>query len=355
MPMPAGIAPVATPGSSLQELPTLPAAELPASGEAATQIAMDPTLPDAIEGYQRSYLLGTGGMATVYVGTRGEERVAIKVTRRQVDDTRALERALREAKAAAKVHHPNVLGLKSVGLLPDGRPYLITELLEGSPLDVLLAKHLQLPWPSVVAVLDDVAAALEATHAQGVVHRDLKPGNVFIARGPEDVRARLLDFGLALLGQPGQAAPQTSMKQVPGTAEYSSPEQARGEALDAASDLYTLGVLAFELASGKLPFEADSSTGVLRMHANVSAPPLKRAAPDVPAALARLVDALLAKHVAERPQSATEVRERLSQVQVRDDADAPELLGEHLRSWRERRRVVVRPSVLERLLSKFRS
>jgi serine/threonine-protein kinase len=335
-----------------EEVQTVPVAELVAH-DAKTKIAMDPTLPDVIEGYRLSYVLGSGGMATVYLALKGDERVAVKVARRGANDARTVDRALREAFASTKARHPNVLQVKSTGLLPDGRPYLVTELLEGDPLDILLAQHQRLPWPCVVAILDDVAAALDAAHAQGVVHRDLKPGNVFLARDQHGVRAVLLDFGLALLGQPGQPAPQTTTEKVPGTAEYSSPEQARGEALDAASDLYTLGVMAFELLSGKLPFRADTPTAVLRLHANVEAPPLRSVAPEVPARVAKLIDALLAKRVSLRPRSGAEVRERLALVDIAPGLQGPALLGEHLASWRSRRPAP--PRLFARLLAKFRT
>jgi serine/threonine protein kinase len=347
MPMPAA----ANDRISPDDLPTAPAADLVAH-DAKTRIAMDPTLPDRVEGYTLSYVLGTGGMATVYLGEKGRERVAVKVARRGASDARTIGRALREAKASMRAKHPNVAELKSAGLLPDGRPYLITELLEGEPLDALLLQHKRLPWPFVVAIIGDVAAALEAAHAAGVVHRDLKPGNVFISRGRGAVRAKLLDFGLALLGEPGEAAPQTSSEKIPGTAEYSSPEQAQGHALAAASDLYSAGVLAFELCAGTLPFRADTGSAVLRMHVFVEAPKLKSVAADVPGPLARLVDALLEKEPQRRPKSAAELCLRLAAISLDGHESAGGLLGEHLLSYMER---TPTPSLWARLVSKFRT
>ena len=317
------------------EPPTEPASFV-ASQEAKTRVAMDPTLPDAVDGWRLGYVVGTGGNASIYQAERQGQRAAVKVARRGNDDPRLVERALTEAKASSRVAHPNVLEVKGGGLLPDGRPYLVTELLEGEPLDLVLARRRSLPWPVAVAVLDDVAAALEATHSMGVVHRDLKPGNVFLARGGGAVRAKLLDFGLALLGAPGQQLAQTSASSVPGTPEYVSPEQARGEALDEKSDLYALGVVAFELLAGALPFSAPSGTGLLRLHAFVPAPPLAERA-EVPEALSRLVDAMLQKDVSRRPATAAAVRAALARVRVpREPHDGLE--GALLDSWLERER-----------------
>jgi len=317
------------------ELPTEPASFV-ASPDAQTRIAMDPTLPDTVDGWRLGHVVGTGGNATVYHATRGGHRAAVKVTKRGADDPRLVERALKEATAASLVAHPNVVEVKSAGLLPDGRPYLVTELLEGEPLDHVLAERRSLPWPVAVAVLDDAAAALEAVHARGIVHRDVKPANVFLARAGETVRAKLLDFGLALLGAPGQPVPQTGTGAVPGTPEYASPEQARGAALDAASDLYALGVVTFELLAGALPFQARSGSGLLRLHAWAPAPPIGEIA-DVPARLARLVDAMLQKDVARRPASAAAVRRELRSVRVpREVHDG--IWGALLFSWLARER-----------------
>jgi serine/threonine-protein kinase len=193
----------------------------------------------------------------------------------------------------------------------------------------------RLPWPCAVAIVDDVAHALEAAHRRGIIHRDVKPGNIYLARRASDVRAMLIDFGLALLGEPGQPVPQSDVQVVPGTPEYSSPEQARGEALDPHNDLYALGVTAYELVSGRLPFQAPTSSGVLRLQAYVPAPPLLDAA-DVPVSLARLIDALLRKDPRARPDSAQALSAILSRLPA-PDLRLEGILAEHYSAWRARR------------------
>ncbi len=316
--------------------PATEPASFVASQEAKTRVAMDPTLPDAVEGWRIGYVVGTGGGSTIYQAEKQGRRAAVKVAKRSNDDPRLIERALAEAKASSLAAHPNVVQVFGAGLLPDGRPYLVTELLEGEGLDRLLARRRSFAWPVAVAMLDDVAAALEAAHARGVVHRDVKPGNVFVSKADGGVRAKLLDFGLALLGRPGQSVPQTDVQKVPGTPEYASPEQARGDALDAASDLYALGVVAFELLAGALPFQSATGSGLLELHAWAEAPPLGEVA-DVPDGLGRLVDAMLQKDVSRRPPTAAAVRQLLAKLPA--PASTYEgIEGALYASWRERER-----------------
>lgn len=318
---------------------------------APTRVVADPLLPDVIDGLRIEYVAGSGGMATVYRAK--DERlgtaVAVKVMKRSaLGDPRALDRALREATAAARVQHPGIATVLRSGQLPDGRPWLATPFLEGRSLAALAEQHDSLPWQLVVPVLDGLASVLGAAHAVGVVHRDVKPANVFCVKNTDgSVTVKLLDFGLALLGEAGAPVPQTSAHSVAGTADFVAPEQALGRALDARADLYALGITAFQLLSGAVPFSDLTGTAVMRRHVFDDAPRLRGLGVDLPRRLDALVHRLLAKHPDDRPASTDEVRAALDplrfapppgdgllEVLARGWARAhPPSLGARLKAW----------------------
>lgn len=279
-----------------------------------TRLVADPLLPDVLGGYRLDFVIGAGGMGTVYrahderVGTP----VAVKVMKRKaLDDPHAIDRSLREIAAVSRVHHPAVNPVLQHGQLGDGRVWFASPFLEGRGLDALLLERRRLAWPLVVPVLAEVAGALAAAHGAGVVHRDVKPGNIFLSRQSDgSVLVKLLDFGLALLGDPAVGVPQTSVHSVSGTAAFVAPEQALGQSVGAAADLYALGITAFLLLTGRPPFSAGSNTAVMRRQVFDEAPPVGTEA-DVPRALERLVGALLAKRPRDRPASASAVRDAL--------------------------------------------
>jgi serine/threonine-protein kinase len=293
---------------------TEPAAAI--AHDAATRLASDPLLPDVVGGFRLEFVTGSGGMGTVY--RAHDERTgavaAVKVMKRAAShDPRVVQRAMRELEASSRVKHPSVVALLASGTLPDGRPWIATEFLEGKPLDLLLASHRQLPWELVVPVLGAIAEALNAAHAAGVVHRDVKPANVFVTDAGE---VKLIDFGLALLGDAEEGIPQTSAQSMAGTADFVAPEQALGLALDARSDLYALGITAFQLLTGRLPFSAANTTAILRRQVFEEAPDVRAKRPDVPRALAALVASLLAKKPMDRPGTAREVHARLQAMAI---------------------------------------
>lgn len=207
--------------------------------------------------YEILGLLGTGGMGEVYRArdTRLDRTVAVKVSKQQFT-----ERFEREARTVGAVNHPNICTLHDVG--PD---YLVMEYVEGAP-----AKA-PVPVEQVMQYALQIADGVAAAHAKGIVHRDLKPGNIFVTA---DGRIKILDFGLAL----AQAAPSASDSTVtrpltdPGTAAYMSPEQARGETVDARCDLWAIGVILYELLTGSRPFEG--STQAVIFEAILSKPPI---------------------------------------------------------------------------------
>src|SRR5262245_12723277 len=284
----------------------------PACGAAGSLVGR--TIGDfAIEG-----VIGSGSFGTVYRGRQlGLDRpAAIKVPSFEIAaDPVQARRFAREARAAARIVHPGVVAIYAVGELDDGRPYLAMQLIEGEPLDRILAAG---PVPALRAlrIVRGVASALSETHAADVIHRDLKPSNVMWRRDRNgDDRITLVDFGIAVC-RPGHAdASRLTSNGLIGTPHYMSPELAQGENVDGRADLYALGCLLFELTTGTTPF-AGSGFEVLLAHLGRQAPrPTERHA-DVPVIVDRLVEQLMQKRPDDRPASADAV------VALLDDAIA---------------------------------
>jgi eukaryotic-like serine/threonine-protein kinase len=321
--------------------------------------------------------IGAGGMGEVYrvLDTRLEREVALKL----VSDSYLVadlgsgspsptpgyptptptphsashashERFLREARSAATLNHPNVCAIYDTGE-QDGRPYLVMELLRGETLKRHLAKaggH-GLPTEEVVAFAQQAAAAIAAAHAKGIIHRDIKPANLFVVDGPRGKRQiKVLDFGLAkkqaglavadtrtydLQGNgsldetgvgPGTATMElTSPGSAVGTVSYMSPEQARGSPLDARTDLFSLGTVIYEMATGKTPFGGGSTADVFVALLREDPPPVSKINPAMPRQLDAIVAKLLAKDVALRYASAEELQEDLEDVSVGGGAVPP--------------------------------
>ncbi len=284
----------------------------PFDGEPLEESAWDPGA-DALIGtvvdgrYEVLSVLGEGGMGTVYrVRHKALERpLALKALRRDLskDDDLPI-RFIQEAKAAAAVEHPNVVQITDFGTLATGQPYFVMELLEGDALSTLIREKERLSPSRAVGVSIQVAEALSAAHAAGVVHRDLKPDNVNVRRvGSHDV-VKVLDFGLAKLAG---ASRLTRAGMVFGTPHYMSPEQAAGEPSDHRVDIYALGVMLFEMLTGRLPFEADTFTGVLAMHMYME-PPSPSSIVGVPlGGVEEIVKKCMAKKPAERYATMTDL------------------------------------------------
>ncbi len=249
--------------------------------------------------------LGEGGMATVYSAKHPliGKRVAVKVISRALSgQAEAVERFLQEARCANQIGHPNIVDVFNWGTLADGRCYFIMEWLQGRS----LAAYIDSCTLSLVDKIDSliqICDALEAAHAHGVVHRDLKPDNIFLV--PMSGRrklVKLLDFGLAKLTAPGELAPRlTRTGLTMGTPEYISPEQARGRNVDHRTDIYALGVLAYELFLGRLPFIADSAADILALHLKAEVPAPVLFWPEIPNELEELILGLMKKDPADRP------------------------------------------------------
>ncbi|MFT3700671.1 MAG: serine/threonine-protein kinase [Kofleriaceae bacterium] len=253
--------------------------------------------------------LGGGAFGTVYRGRQlGLDRVvAIKVPTHQIAaDPVMAKRFAREARSAAKINHPGVVAIHAVGELPDSRPYLVMQFVEGVGLDHILADGPVTPVRAL-RIVRAVASALSDTHAAGIIHRDLKPSNIMWQRDRNgDDRLTIVDFGIAA-SKPGTAdASRLTANGLIGTPHYMSPEQAHGEQVDARSDLYALGCLLFELVTNKTPFEG-SAYEVLLAHLGKQPPEPSDILADLPEVIDGLCGQLMQKKPEDRPQTADEV------------------------------------------------
>ena len=251
--------------------------------------------------YRMEAPLAAGGMGDVWAARDLllDRAVAVKVLGRALaDDARAAERLRREARAAGRLEHPNIARVLDLGE-HDGRPYLVMELLEGESLAARIDRTGPLPPDEAARIVAAVADALEAAHQAGVVHRDVKPGNVFLTAAGE---VKVLDFGIA------SAAGDTTITTgaLIGTAAYLAPERALGHRATPAADIYALGVILYELLAGHRPFTADSDVELAIAHVNADPPPLTEAAPAAPPSLAAACHQALAKDPRARPGSAAE-------------------------------------------------
>jgi serine/threonine-protein kinase len=261
-------------------------------------------------------LIARGGMAEVYYGTHTtlNRPVAIKVLLAHLEENQDLKtRFEREARVLAGLRHPNLVQIYDFDVI-DGQPFIVMEYVNGPTLDTYLrALHTsggRLALPQIGRLLAMLAAALDYAHSKGVVHRDIKPANVLISSKsgtvvpgqllPDDTEPVLTDFGLLLLTD---ASARSISGTIAGTPAYMSPEQARGERVDSRSDLYSLGVMLYEMLAGKVPFEADTSMGVLMKHIQEPPPPI----PDLPIALQNVLDRVLTKRPSDRYDSAREL------------------------------------------------
>jgi serine/threonine protein kinase len=258
--------------------------------------------------YELGVALGSGGMAEVFEAFDRSlgRRVAVKFLKADLPDPRARERFEREARTAASFTHANAVTVYDVG--DDGqRPYIVMELVEGRTLADLLAEQGQLPPNAAARITDEVLAALGAAHDRGLVHRDVKPGNVLITR---DGLVKLADFGIAKAASDATAG-LTATGQVMGTPKYLSPEQAAGRGATPRSDLYSTGVVLYEMLAGEPPFTGDTPVVLALAHQQAPVPPLSDRCPGLPHALLATVERALEKDPAARYPDATAMRTAL--------------------------------------------
>jgi eukaryotic-like serine/threonine-protein kinase len=257
--------------------------------------------------------LGTGACANVYLARESslQRLVAVKVLRPQVAADDVLRRRFeREAQSAARITHPNVTAIYRVGRLRDEVPYIVMEYVEGRTLADVIESGVQLDAAGAREVLASIGSALAAAHDQGIVHRDVRPGNVLMDRNG---RAVLGDFGIAALLDTGASAPSrlTTAGMRLGDTRYMSPEQIRGDPVVEQSDVYAFGVLATELLTGAGPFGRRSEAAMMAAHLKEEPKKLRETLPSADTALTSLIDACLSKDPHRRPL-ARDIRTRLS-------------------------------------------
>ena len=274
--------------------------------------------------YKLEAKLGSGGMSTVYLArdTTLDRQVAVKVMHREMSEQAdQLERFRQEARAVAKLSHPNVVAVIDAGE-DGGHPYIVFEYVEGETLKQRINRVGALDAQEALAYAIEVARGLTVAHARNMVHRDIKPQNVLI---DSEGRAKLTDFGISRqLEQDGM----TATGRVLGTTDYVAPEQAMGHPVDQRSDIYSLGVVLYEMLVGQVPFHADSQVGVAMKHVNEELPDVQQRRPELSAAAAMVVERATAKDPDQRYQQVGELIDDLSTALEVEAARAGSTTGE---------------------------
>ncbi len=308
-------------------LETLPARLAPTEPRGSGASTADPLLGRSVGHYRIEGRLGSGGMGVVYRArdTRLEREVALKFLPPHLGlDPGAKDRFLAEARAAAALEHPAICTVHEIEESEDGRLFIAMACYEGETLEQRIARG-PLPMADAVAIATRIASGLAAAHARGVVHRDVKPGNVMLTA---DGGVKLLDFGLAKVADVTLTRPGTT----PGTVAYMSPEQVRGEPVDARTDLWSLGVVLYEMLTGVRPFRGESDRVLLGRIPHEEPEPLCDLRPEAPGPLARIVERLLRKYPDARHRDVEELLADLEQV--RSGARPPRLSAVWRRSPR---------------------
>ncbi len=279
--------------------------------------------------YSVEQCIGEGGMGRVYRARQLvlDKRVVLKVLHQELlSDARTVARFQREARAASRLNHPNSINILDFGVAEDGELFIAMEYVDGHDLHHLLTHEWPLSEPRIIRIVSQVLSALADAHSAGVIHRDLKPENVMVEprRGGESDVVKVLDFGIAKIVDTAEAGPAlTRAGFVCGTPEYMSPEQAKGAPLDARSDLYSVGVLLFQLVTRRLPFEADTAVGFATKHLTEAPPHPARVRPGgCSPELEALILQALSKDPAARPQTAEVFLEALNALPAGESSHA---------------------------------
>src|SRR5947209_1666996 len=280
--------------------------------------------------YELGEVLGYGGMAEVHLGrdVRLGRDVAVKLLRPDLARDPSFQgRFRREAQSAASLNHPSIVAVYDTGEDTQGgtsTPYIVMEYVEGRTLREVLEAEGRLLPQRALEITANVCAALDQAHRAGIVHRDVKPGNVMLTPAGE---VKVMDFGIAR-AMTGSTSTMTQTAAVIGTAHYLSPEQARGEHVDARSDIYSTGCMLYELVTGAPPFSGDTPVAVAYQHVREEPIPPSRVEPEVPAAIDAIVLKAMAKNPANRYQTAAQMRADLERALAGQPVEAAPVLAE---------------------------
>ncbi len=264
--------------------------------------------------YRLDAQVGTGGMSTVYRAFDAtlERRVAIKLMHRDIAaDSDQLERFRREARAVAQLSHPHIVGVIDAGE-DEGRPYIVFEYVEGETLKDRIRRLGRLPVDEAIAYAIEIARALGAAHGRGIVHRDVKPQNVLV---DEEGSAKVTDFGIA---RSMDDSGLTAEGRVLGTTDYVSPEQALGHDVNGQSDIYSLGIVLYEMLTGDVPFHGENQVAVAMKHVREDLPDVQRRRPEVSAGLAAILDRMTTKDLKKRYPDALSLQADLEDALARE-------------------------------------
>ncbi len=277
----------------------------------------DALLGTTVGEYVVESMIGRGGMGIVYRGSHPllGKPVAIKILRPELAaDAGHMRRMLAEARAMSAIAHRSIADVFAFGELDDGRQYMVMELLHGEPLNQIVRRQAPMPEHQLLPLLEGIVEALAASHAAGVIHRDLKPSNLYLVKQTDGTSfVKLLDFGLARRERDDHGQTRAG-RLVMGTPGYMAPEQIRAEPVSHATDLYALGVIAYELATGTRPHRGKTLLEVMRQQVEAEPVPPSKRAGGISPGLEQLILSLMAKSPKDRPASAEAVRAEIKQL-----------------------------------------
>jgi serine/threonine-protein kinase len=279
----------------------------------------DPLVGSRVDDYEVQSIIGAGAMGIVY---RVQHAVigkpaALKVLKPDyADDPEMVERLIREARTVNAIRHPGIVDIFGFGTLPNGQPYIVMDLLEGEPLDAWVKREAPAPFKKVAPILDEVLGALHAAHLVGVIHRDLKPGNIFFESHPEArSHVKIIDFGLARQAdRAGGSVRPTNPGTLIGTPAFMAPEQVLGTKVYPATDLYAVGGIAYQMLTGRIPHEAPSAIEVISQKMKFDPVPPRQWVPSIDEDVDSWVMMLLDREPDRRPESADDARRMLRRI-----------------------------------------